>query len=437
MKRAKRILVGMGCILLLTLSWITAVAAKTDRQKQEELLACAKTYLADDIYILAVEPLEEAASFDDDYTQEAEETLKRVYLQLADQSDYNRRYTALLDKQMTRKDAGAEVFLEAAQYYLVNGKEDEAFSVLRTGIAKTQSEKLFRLYEDTRYAYTMGRSAYQEVTAIFGGGIQVRMESGWGVANGSGTLVIPCEYDQVSTCGADRVIVSKNGTISAVDFDNNRVALLHERAEGFGNYADDRLGLQTEDGWILSTGEFAIGSLVFEELGMYSDGYAPAKLNGKWGVIDTSGSEWLLPPKYDRIVQDELGRCYAQGAVFAEQNGQVYLLVDGQSIGGPYEDARPFADRWAAVKQGGKWGFIDREGTVQISCQYDEALSFGQHLAAVKVGENWGYISLSGELVIPAQFQGAKSFSNGSAPVLDRERWRFITLLEYREGAHL
>ena len=144
MKRAKRILVGMGCILLLTLSWITAVAAKTDRQKQEELLACAKTYLADDIYILAVEPLEEAASFDDDYTQEAEETLKRVYLQLADQSDYNRRYTALLDKQMTRKDAGAEVFLEAAQYYLVNGKEDEAFSVLRTGIAKTQSEKLFR-----------------------------------------------------------------------------------------------------------------------------------------------------------------------------------------------------------------------------------------------------------------------------------------------------
>ena len=89
-----------------------------------------------------------------------------------------------------------------------------------------------------------------------------------------------------------------------------------------------------EDGWHRANGEFQIGSAAFEEMGMYSEGYAPAKSEGKWGVVDT-GNDWLIPPEYDQIIQDELGRCYAQQAVFVRQGDEVLLLVDGKQVGSP------------------------------------------------------------------------------------------------------
>ena len=170
---------------------------------------------------------------------------------------------------------------------------------------------------------------------------------------------------------------------------------------------------------------------------MFSDGGAPAKLDGKWGILDRSGGEWLLEPVYDGIVQDELGRSYRDGAVFVKSGSQVLLLVEGEQVGEAYEDARPFDGGWAAVKKDGLWGFIDREGTVQIDYQFEDALSFGQHLAAVKVDGKWGYVSMKGEIVIEPAYLDAGSFSGGSAPVRTETGWRFITLLEYEEGTGL
>lgn len=170
---------------------------------------------------------------------------------------------------------------------------------------------------------------------------------------------------------------------------------------------------------------------------MYSDGYAPVKQNGKWGLINTNGSEWLIEPQYDVIARDELGRAYSQKAFFAGKEGQVYLYVDGAQVAGPYQDALPFSDGWAAVKKNEKWGFIDTAGNVQIDFQFDDALSFGQHLAAVEVDGKWGYVSKYGEIVIEPIFLSAKSFYNGSAPVETVDGWRFITLTEYKGGAGL
>lgn len=427
----KRILVCAGCIALLLVSWIVAVTAKSDGQRQLELIQQAEAYLEDEVYILAVPLLEEAAGYEAGYTLQAEELLKPVYLHLMDQSGYRKKYETLLQKQMAREGAGPEVFSEAAQYYLDGMEEADAFAVLRDGIARTGSQMLIDLYEANRYAYTVNSAVYQEVTEIYEGCIQVKQGEKWGIASADGSLSIPCEYDRVSTYSGGRAIVRSGGVISAVDGNNNRLALLHAEASDFGNYAQNRMGLKVPDGWVLSDGTFQTGGVIFEEIGMFSDGAAAAKLDGKWGVIDTSGGTWIIPPNYADIIRDGLGRCYAQGAVFVrEDDGQIRLLVDGEPVGEPYEDARPFRDGWAAVKRNGKWGFIDTQGTVQIDFQFDDALSFGQHLAAVRLGEYWGYVSLRGEIVIDPVFLEARSFSGGSAPVRTTAGWQFITLVE-------
>lgn len=363
--------------------------------------------------------------------------LKQAYLQLIDQSGYRRKYISLLETQMGRENAEVEVFMEAANFYLDNSKLSDALAVLRDGIAKTGDEALTTLYESCRYAYQKGYAVYDDVTAASGMTIGVSRDGLWGLAKADGTLLIPCQFEKISTYSTDRAIVEKDDQIFAVDSSGNRVALLKEPATEFGNYAGGRVPLLIDGQWRRSTGEFVIGSAAFEGLGTYSGGYAAAKENGKWGIVDL-GTDWLLAPEYEEVISDELGRSFGQGAVFAKKDGVVRLYVDGEQVGDAYEDARPFGDEgYAAVRQGGKWGFVNTAGQLCIPCRYDDALSFGQHLAAVEVDGLWGYISLYGELVIPAEFLQAKSFCNGSAPVLTERGWQFITLIEYKEEAGL
>ena len=434
MKRVSRLLIGTGCVLMLLISWAITAGSRSTAGKQLDLMRQAEELVTKGIHILAVPLLEEAAGYKAAHTLAAEAALKQVYLELIDNKGFGRKYIELLEKQMSRRDALPESFAEAAEYYINKSRIPEALSVLKTGIEKTGSDLLVSIYESHRYAYDTNRTPYDSVTAICGPTIQVEKGGLWGIARSDGSLLIPCQYEKISTFSVDRAVVMKNGEVFAVDKDNNRVALLETSAADFGNFADNRIPVLIGGSWQRASGGFVVGAMGFEQIGMHSGGYAAAKTGGRWGVIGLS-AQWLIPAEYDGIIQDELGRCYGQGAVFVRSGAAVSLIAKGASAGETYEDARPFSNEgFAAVKKNGKWGFIDNTGTAKTDFVYDDALSFGQHLAAVKQGELWGYINLAGQLVIEPAFIEAKSFSNGSAPVLTTFGWQFITLLEFKKS---
>ena len=437
MKRLNKILLGAGFTALLLITWGLAVNSPPPTQKQAALIAQANTLISDKIYIRTIALLEEAAGYKGDKTPEAESLLKTVYLELMGQGGMRDKYIALLEKQMSRPDAPAEVFKEAAGFYIGINKLPEALEVLKNGIEKLNDENLIAYYEARRYAFHLNMAVYEDVTAIVNGRIQVYENGLWGLAGSDGSLIIPCRYDKISNYSNARTIVVKGKEIFAVDDNNNRIAVLHETASDIGNYGNDRVGILTGEGWKRATGDFIVGTAVFEQIGMYSGGYAAAMQGGKWGVVDI-GTEWLLPAEYDEIIVDELGRAYAQGAVFARIGGKVLLFVNGKQSKDSYEDARPFSNNgWAAVKKNGKWGFINTSGEVTIDYQFKDALSFGRHLAAVKQDEFWGYINVYGNMVIEPAFLQAKSFDGSDAPVLTERGWLFFTLYEYRKGAGL
>ena len=429
-----RILVGAGLCLLLIISWIVTITTKSVSEKQLVLISQAIELIENGIYIRAVPLLEEAAEFNAAHTLAAEEKLKELYLILIENRGFSRKYTNILEKQMSRNDATPAVFIEAANFYIETSRLHNAFFVMRDGIYRTGDLELYELYENSRYVYQLNRNAYDDVTAIYNGTIQVQQNGKWGIAASDGTIIIPCKYDKISNFHVDRAIVKSGHTIYAVDINNNRVALASPDVLDFGNFADDRVALQIGDYRLRAKGYFELGTYMFEELGTYSNNFAAARINGKWGVVDRR-ENWLLPPEYDEIIQDELGRCYAQGAVFVRIGDFVYLYVNGNRMESVYDDARPFQDGgFAAVKKDGKWGFIDTDGILRIEYFFDDALSFRQHLAAIKYGEHWGYINIYGNIVIDAEFHAAKSFFDGNAPVLTDRGWQFITLLEYRKS---
>ncbi len=85
-----------------------------------------------------------------------------------------------------------------------------------------------------------------------------------------------------------------------------------------------------------------------------------------------------------------------------------------------------FTKDLVAVKKKGKWGFIDKAGTLVIPCTFADAKNFSDGLAAVKQNGKWGFIDKAGTLVIPCAFADAKNFSNGLSQVKQNGNWRYI-----------
>ena len=62
-------------------------------------------------------------------------------------------------------------------------------------------------------------------------------------------------------------------------------------------------------------------------------------------------------------------------------------------------------------------GFLDKQLNVVIKPAFQEIQRFSQGMAAVKIGGKWGYIDKTGKLVVPAIFDTAEPFIGGLAAV--------------------
>lgn len=416
------------CFVVINLvMWSVVLTSDSDEERQDKLYAKAQAKIDDEIYVTAVPLLEEAISIQTEKTKEIEDVTKDTYLKLIKQRGYKDKYIQLCKLQINR-DNDVEVYKELANFYFENGDDEEALDLLNSGISATSSEELVQMFEDNRYSYTIERHVFDEITQGFYGTIGVKYNGNWGVALTSGEVIIPCIYEKVSTYEDGAVVVKKDGEIYTVDKNNNRIALLHESGVDFGELSQNKIAIQSNDKWLLANSNLETVQTEFEEIKTFKNGYAPAKQNNKWGLIDTS-NEWLIQPTYDEIIVDELGRAYSQNAFFGKIGDEVKLIIDGVTVEGTFEDAKPFNNSsFAAVKNDGYWGFIDNTGTLVIDYIYDDADSFNEGLAPVKVRDMWGFISLEGEIVIEPTFWEAKGFNNGYAPVKIEDSWRMLGL---------
>ncbi|MDL2325437.1 WG repeat-containing protein, partial [Ruminococcaceae bacterium OttesenSCG-928-A16] len=113
------------------------------------------------------------------------------------------------------------------------------------------------------------------------------------------------------------------------------------------------------------------------------------------------------------------------------EGGYVMLNETGAPVTDTlYEEAFVFlGEGAAAVKTGGKWGFVAADGQLLIAPQYNNARSFSNGLAAVQQGDAWGFINENGEMVIEARFEDARDFNDqGSAFVKEEGSWKLLKL---------
>ena len=84
---------------------------------------------------------------------------------------------------------------------------------------------------------------------------------------------------------------------------------------------------------------------------------------------------------------------------------------------GKYDFQGAYFNNRARVKQGLKWGFIDRNNALVVGLKYNEVENFNDGLAKVRKEHFWGLIDTTGREIIPIAFDWVGDFEGDRAKV--------------------
>src|SRR5712692_378744 len=98
------------------------------------------------------------------------------------------------------------------------------------------------------------------------------------------------------------------------------------------------------------------------------------------------------------------------------------LLTVSPSSGAKRKDTTAFF----LIQQDGKWGYIDKTGSIVIKPEFEEAFPYSEGLAAVRVRGKWGYVNDKGNMIINPRFDLAAPFSEGSGLVVLSDKVGYV-----------
>ena len=137
----------------------------------------------------------------------------------------------------------------------------------------------------------------------------------------------------------------------------------------------------------------------------------PILVRNRWGFIDRSGRV-AVSPRYESI----LSALSAEAAAERKPEGRFMAA-----------SVEPETTAIIAVRDGAKWGFVDRDGQL-LPLRFDEVGPFQDGMAAASQGLLWGFVSTSGLIAIPLTFDAVTGFMGGVAIVYKDLKYGAIDL---------
>jgi hypothetical protein len=184
------------------------------------------------------------------------------------------------------------------------------------------------------------------------------------------------------------------------------------------NFDDEKAAWAYKDGLfaVIDRNGNTLTDFMYENPEPFNNGVAIAGINNQYVFVNDRGEE--VSERYDYVILTVWG-----GYLGGREWERDILGKNGRVVFDNYE----FDKSLNLVKQGDKWGFIDRNAKIVILPQFEEAGSFYQGLAKVKINNSWGYIDETGKIIIPPQFEDAGDFYQGLAPIQVKDLWGYIS----------
>lgn len=147
----------------------------------------------------------------------------------------------------------------------------------------------------------------------------------------------------------------------------------------------------------------------------------PAGYKSYQVLIDKTG-KWLTTQEFVSISSTPSDGLYAvkiSGSSGLNSDTDVWGVIDSKGIlqASRFNYQPYFSEGLATFSKDGRYGYMDKNGTVVIKPIYKSARAFSQGLAAVALDNAWGYINKKGETVIKPAYISAGTFSDGVAVV--------------------
>ena len=305
----------------------------------------------------------------------------------------------------------------------------------------------------------------------FSEGFAVVRRGGYaGMIDKAGTVVIPFEYDNISSFHNGFAVVYKGRYKGLVDTAGNIVVPVEY--DDIKDFSDGRAVVSKWDensnrvvrGAVNESGELVV-PMEYNACDSFQDGFSIVSKPGEYqrneGVIDRDGTV-LLPLEYSGIRRAgkgviaskttegetrksywliENGEAVCAGEYYEidtsftnglmgvrEQDGSWgFIDIEGNLVAPAiYEEATAFNEKLICVKQDGLWGFIDAAGNAITPAIYEEVWGASRNLTAAKQGGKWGFIDESGNLIVPAVYDAVMVFSEGLACVQQNGKWGYI-----------
>jgi|AGTN01.1.fsa_nt_gi hypothetical protein len=143
-----------------------------------------------------------------------------------------------------------------------------------------------------------------------------------------------------------------------------------------------------------------------------------------YGYIDKTGK--FAIKKKRRYVLESFSCGRAIQWVWGPSEDKCFIDTSGRQVTEWFQDALPFSENMAAVKDNERFGFINLDGEIVVPCVYDDAEPFAEGMAAVCTSERWGFVNSEGELKIEPQFDLVMYFSEGLAAVVLNEKVGYV-----------
>ena len=221
----------------------------------------------------------------------------------------------------------------------------------------------------------------------------------WGFCDESGSIVIPCEWEDARIFRDGVAMVKRDGCWGLIDTSGNLVSDCQWDAIEFSWLSHYQV-LKGSTWYLLDKyGRLCLGNNVYG-----------IQRNDKWGLADSSGQ--LLTPCY----WDLITPFSSQWDLAAVKQGNKWGLIhaDGTLASacqgdyiGDFKNKNPFR-----VGRDGKYGYMDETGNLVIPCIWDALKDISCDLLPAKQDGKWGYLDDSGQLVIPCIWEEAEDFQD-------------------------
>lgn len=245
-----------------------------------------------------------------------------------------------------------------------------------------------------------------------------------GFIDKTGKFVVPPIYAAVSPFSDGLSLVWSEKEPKFVDR-QGKVRVTPPPCDEVKDFSEDLAAIKIKGKWgyINKTGKVVIKP-TFDKADNFSSGLAPVCVDRKWGFIDTKGN-WTIQPTYDSIWEgftNGVAVCGKDMCPIENSNGEItrigsqYLLSRKNADTEFDESTTPLQPNYFAYPDF-RFGLVNTEGKEVTKLDYDQIYELSDALRAVRNDGRWGFIDNMGNEVIKPKYRIASSFSDGVALV--------------------